>query len=105
MQSKANTGVSQKTHIAIRVPSDSPKRTQSNYFDTISVSISSHHGDKNQSGFQVNPYFDIRPKVSRASRLHFLSPEELNSILIHFTQTEQTHVAVQGPFSEALART
>lgn len=105
MQTKENVGVSQKTFTAVRVPADSPERTQSCYSDTIIVSVSSHHGDKNQFGFQVNLYVDIHPKVSRASRFHFLSPEELNSILYRVTRTLKTQVSLQGPFSETLAKT
>lgn len=104
-QNKEDVGVSQKTPVAIRVNADSLEATPSIHSDTIGVSVSLEHRYKTQSGFQVEPDVDTCPKVFRASRLHFVTPEELYSIFLHVTQTLQTPIALQGPFSETLSRT
>ena len=70
MQTKENVGVSRKTPAVVRVIADSPARTPTHDPDTISVSVSSHDGDRHPSGAKMDPDVTTCPKVSRASRLH-----------------------------------
>ena len=71
MHNMTHTAVSQKTLVLIGATVGSPIHTPTHHSDTMSVSVSSHHGDTPPIGSQVDPIGSSHPKVPRASHLHF----------------------------------
>ena len=95
MRDLTHTAASQKVLIVIGVAAN-PFCTTIEYHSNIeSMSASSECGDSPPSHFQRDGTGSF-PKVSRASRLHIFSPEELHSILLLVTHTLQTHSETQG---------
>lgn len=94
MRTTTHTEVSEQTPLVIRVTVDSPSKNPSHHSNRESVFVSSHNADMPSVGTQVDPIVSNLPKVSRASRLYIFYPRELNSILLRFSQTLHTPVAL-----------
>ena len=107
MLDRTDTEASQKAPAVLRMAAH-PFNTTLEYHsisscEIVSSSSSSERGDSPPVISQANKS-GHRPKVSRASRLHTFSSEELDSILLHVSQTLQTPIHPQGT-SFAHART
>ncbi|KAL7615706.1 hypothetical protein Lser_V15G03411 [Lactuca serriola] len=95
---RTDTAASQQAPVVLGVPADPFSATIEFHSSSSSEPVSSNHGDTPP----ISPQRDdtgSRPKVSWASRLHFFSAEELNSILLCVTHTLQTHSQPQSASS------
>ena len=80
MRNQTDTLASQKALVVLGVPTGPLATTLSSHSGSASVPVSPVRGDSAPAKSQEE-LIGSRPKVSRASRLHFFQEQDLRSIL------------------------